>query len=340
MRWKILLIGLFVSGAAPADPPMGRIGGQPLNAGDLTLKEQIHLYQEATRLERLWRQYAERYAFDRILADRAKEAGADPNDYLQAKAFADLPEISEEQVDRYLGQNPQLRQRFRGDPQVLRLRARQALLAQEKDQRLAALRQAWFVESDVQFDPLFGGIAAPRIQVPTTGADQSLGPATASLDVVVFLDLECPYSRRMFPALLSLQSGRSDEVRLVFKHLPLPIHEHAVQWAVGAECAGKQGRFVEFAKEVYSRSAVGRSPAEVAAQVGLDAATFDACLADEAIRAKVAADQALARELGITDTPTIVIGDSPVVGQASPAELQAIVNGKLAAVPGGRSPKD
>ena len=40
---------------------------------------------------------------------------------------------------------------------------------------------------------------------------------------------------------------------------------------------------------------------------------------------------ALAAALGVTATPTLVIGDVPVVGQKSAAELESIVNGRLAA---------
>ena len=339
-KLRVLFAGLVFFGStwAWADTPMGKLGEQPFYLSDLTLKEQLRLYQEASRLERLWRQYAERYAFDQLLEKKAKAEGIDKDEYLRTKVFHDLPTVTDAQVDRYLEQNPQISRRFQGTPEVLRLRVQQGLLEEEKNQRLATFREAWFAESGVLLEPLFGGIAPPRLQVPARPDDQSVGPSSARLDVVVFLDFECPYCRVMFPVLLDLQRRYPEEVRLVFKHLPLPIHEHAVQWAIGVECAGRQGRFVDFAKEVYSRSTVGRSAAEVAQQLELDRAAYDACLGDESVKAKVSADQALAEELGITATPTIVIGDTPLVGQVSPAELQAIVNGKLATVSAGSSP--
>jgi protein-disulfide isomerase len=331
-RWTLLAVGLMLSGAALADPSLGRMGGQPFQLSDLSLREQLQLYEEAGRLELLWRQAGERYAFDRLLEERAKAAGISKEDYLKSQLPPSTTSVTDEQVDRYLDQNPQVARRFQGKPEVLRLRVQQALIEQEREQRLSVLRQAWFTDPGVQFESLFGGIAPPRLLVPKDVRDQSLGPATAPLDVVVFLDLECPYCRRTFPLLIELQERFPEKVRLVFKHLPLPIHPQAITWAVAAECAGKAGRFLDFAREVYSKTTLGRTPLEVAEKLALDVAAFDACLTgDEAVKNKVSADVALAAELGIAATPTLVIGDVPVVGQKSRAELEAIVNGKLAA---------
>src|SRR5579863_10387071 len=66
----------------------------------------------------------------------------------------------------------------------------------------------------------------------------SRGPATAPVTVVEFSDLQCPHCKEAQPTLDRLVSENTN-VRLVFQHFPLPMHDWAAKAAAYADCVGR-----------------------------------------------------------------------------------------------------
>lgn len=62
----------------------------------------------------------------------------------------------------------------------------------------------------------------------------SLGPKKAPVSVVMFTDFECPFCSRVRPTLDALRKRFGKQVRLEYRHYPLPFHTHA---ALAAEAA-------------------------------------------------------------------------------------------------------
>jgi len=152
-------------------------------------------------------------------------------------------------------------------------------------------------------------------------AYRSQGPEDAKVTIVEFSDFECPACRvaeAPMRALLKLHDGK---VRLVFKHFPLErMHRWARTGAVAAECAGKQGKFWEFHRELYDRQdewtsekAMDRLP-EYAAKLKLDMAAWQACRVDPASNAAVTADQSDGDNAWVGSTPTFFINGKRFVG--------------------------
>lgn len=162
--------------------------------------------------------------------------------------------------------------------------------------------------------------AAPSAQtqtvtLPDSEGHASLGSRNAPVTIVEYTDLQCPYcarfSEQTLPALRKdfIDTGR---VRLVSRDLPLGFHPYAVPAAVAAKCAGEQGKYWEFREQVFRRQKdlAGGPYDAIAATLGLDAGKFRTCRQDPA-RAKIAqSDRAAANALGITGTPTFLIGRS------------------------------
>jgi protein-disulfide isomerase len=55
----------------------------------------------------------------------------------------------------------------------------------------------------------------------------SKGSAKAPVTIIEFSDFECPFSAKAAPEVQMLLQAYPDQVRLIFKHKPLPFHSHA-----------------------------------------------------------------------------------------------------------------
>jgi predicted DsbA family dithiol-disulfide isomerase len=74
--------------------------------------------------------------------------------------------------------------------------------------------------------------------------DHIRGPIDAPLTLLEFADFECPFCGQATGVVEELLDRFGDELRYVFRHLPLSdIHEHAELAAEAAEAAAAQGRF-------------------------------------------------------------------------------------------------
>lgn len=154
--------------------------------------------------------------------------------------------------------------------------------------------------------------------------------------IVEFADYECPFCRRQHPIIEQFLE-QNPGVGIVFRHLPLTdIHPNAEVAARAAVCAEEQGRFAEMHEylledDEWISSGDLRVVAEAASVTDLD--VFVACLEGNESANRVAADAAIARELGITSTPSFVVeSHGIVVGVQELADLKRLA---LAAGPEG-----
>src|SRR4051812_28189341 len=85
----------------------------------------------------------------------------------------------------------------------------------------------------------------PRLTVPVTGRDHTVGRDTASVVLLEYGDYECPFCGAAHRSLKQLfDIVGDDEVLYAFRHFPLTqIHLYAQQAAEAAEAAGAQKRF-------------------------------------------------------------------------------------------------
>jgi protein-disulfide isomerase len=139
------------------------------------------------------------------------------------------------------------------------------------------------------------------------------GSKDATVAVLAFSDFECPFCARFAQGLLKDLESRyitSGRVLLAFRHLPLEaIHPQARGAALGAECARRQNRFWELHDRLFAspKSLSTQFIEKQAIEGRLDLKAFTACMSSPPDRA-IDADIALARSLGISGTPTFLIG--------------------------------
>ena len=131
------------------------------------------------------------------------------------------------------------------------------------------------------------------------------GSSSAKLAIVEFSDLQCPFCRRVDATLKQVQKEYGDQVRIVFKHLPLRIHPKAVAAHWAAEAAHRQGKFWEMHDTILEnqREMEPEKFLEYAEQIGLDMEKFKADLASKQVKQRVGEDMEEAKRLGVTGTP-------------------------------------
>jgi protein-disulfide isomerase len=151
-------------------------------------------------------------------------------------------------------------------------------------------------------------------QLPIAG-DPVQGEAGAPVTIVEFIDYQCPYcqgfAKDTYPKLKAtyIDTGK---VRYVARDFPLAKHGRARPAAIAAACAREQGRFWEMHDALLAEAGqlADADFRRHADRLGLDRARFDACLGEARHRARLDADVAAAQAMGVSGTPSFLVGGS------------------------------
>jgi protein-disulfide isomerase len=173
-----------------------------------------------------------------------------------------------------------------------------------------------------------GGVA----RVPVEGSPMR-GPADAWVTMVEFADFQCPYCGRAAPTVRQVAQTWPDDVRVVFKHLPLSFHAHALSAALAAQCAFEQGRFWEMYDALFADQSklADADLAQTAQALGLDTGAWTACLSSDEARQKVQADVDLSDQIGVTGTPAFYVNGERIAGAQPFETFRTVIEAKLAA---------
>jgi protein-disulfide isomerase len=166
---------------------------------------------------------------------------------------------------------------------------------------------------------LAGGAAQPtavrqgpdptRVYTINVAGAATKGPETAPVTIAEFSDFQCPFCQRVGPTLEQIERVYQDKVRIVWKHLPLSIHQNAMDAALAAEAARNQGKFWEYHDKLFAnQDRLDRDDLKrYAKELGLDMTRFEKDILDPDEKKKIDADIAEARTLGVNSTPSFFI---------------------------------
>jgi len=140
--------------------------------------------------------------------------------------------------------------------------------------------------------------------------DHIRGPADAIVTLVEYGDFECPYCGRAEPTIRQLLTEFGQDVRYVWRHLPLnDVHSHAQLAAEASEAAAAQDRFWEYYDALFEdqshlavRDLIARSE-----RLGLDVERITKDVREHRYAGRIADDVASADESGVSGTPTFFI---------------------------------
>jgi len=143
----------------------------------------------------------------------------------------------------------------------------------------------------------------------------ALGKADAPLTMVEFTDLQCPFCRQFHvTAFENLKKDYIDtgKLRYISRDFPIDqLHPLATSAARVSRCAADQGKFWEMRHLILSNNAqlsADRFPA-FAQELQLNMTAFNTCMANPATHeAELRKDMADASSVGVTGTPSFVVG--------------------------------
>jgi protein-disulfide isomerase len=167
---------------------------------------------------------------------------------------------------------------------------------------------------------LAGARAAAAQQVPDLPsgdpAPAARGPAGATLEIVEFSDFECPFCAGAKPVMDSLLARYPADVRLVYRHYPLPMHGRAEPAAIAAVEAARQGAFWPYHDLLFTHQdhLTDADLAGYADSLGLDTGAFARALRERTHAGAVAADVEMGRALAVHGTPTFFVNGYRLVG--------------------------
>ncbi|HKO52074.1 MAG TPA: thioredoxin domain-containing protein [Polyangiaceae bacterium] len=189
----------------------------------------------------------------------------------------------------------------------------------------------------VQLATSAGGTQPSSDPLPIGADDPIWGAATAPVTLIEFSELQCPFCSRVQPTIKSLQAKYGpNQLRVVFKHNPLPFHDHARPAAKVADAVLRQGgssaffAFLELAFDEQKKLGDEALSAWVA-RVGLDPAVVLRRAELPETNEKIERDVALAAKVGANGTPAFRINGISLTGAQPLEAFTSIIDAELAA---------
>jgi protein-disulfide isomerase len=186
------------------------------------------------------------------------------------------------------------------------------------------------------YDSLRAKYGISSLLPPYRASVAAVGPARgenrAAITIVEFADFQCPFCSEVEGTLRSVLANHPDDVKLVFRNLPLPsLHPNATVAAEAGVCADRAGKFWQMHDAMFASQDKLDAAAlkDTAKGLGLDLDNFAACLTDPTTQSTLEADERMAQELNVTSTPFFFVNGRPMGGSKPAEEFESIIAEEL-----------
>lgn len=171
-------------------------------------------------------------------------------------------------------------------------------------------------------------IAANRDAILKPFGSAWIGNPNGNLTIVEYFDYNCGFCRSSLPTIAKLVES-DPQLRVAFRELPI-LSEESKLAARLSLVAAEKGSFKAFHDTLYAGGPISPQSIDRAVRAaGLDPVAAQAAAASPRIENEIQSNLAIASRLGMTGTPSWVIGDH-VVSAALPLEQlqEAIANAR------------
>ncbi|MGC2778869.1 MAG: thioredoxin domain-containing protein [Bradyrhizobium sp.] len=178
--------------------------------------------------------------------------------------------------------------------------------------------------------------SATDVAKPVSLPDMVLGPADAAVTITEYASMTCPhcaaFNATVFPKLKAeyIDTGK---VRYIFREFPLDIKAAAGSMLTRCIANGDSQKYFAVTDMLFrsQNDWVVKNTTEtltrIGKQAGLSQQQVEACLKDQALLDKIAADQKYASDvLKVDSTPTFFVNGEKIKGETSIEEFQKKIN--------------
>lgn len=178
--------------------------------------------------------------------------------------------------------------------------------------------------------------SAADVAKPQSLPDMAIGPADAAVTITEYASMTCPhcaaFNATVFPKLKAeyIDTGK---IRYIFREFPLDIKAAAGSMLTRCIANGDAQKYFAVTDMLFrsQNDWVVKNTTEtltrIGKQAGLSQQQVEACLKDQALLDKIAADQKYASDiLKVDSTPTFFINGEKIKGEASIEEFQKKIN--------------
>jgi protein-disulfide isomerase len=156
-------------------------------------------------------------------------------------------------------------------------------------------------------------------------ASPSAGEAGSTATIVEFFDYRCGFCKQAAPTITKLLSG-TPNLRVVFKDFPI-LGPDSVTAAKAALAAQRQGAYFKFYQSMMANAEPVTTGVieRLASKLGLDVPRLKADMELPEIQAILDKNMKLAETIGVSSTPTFVIGSELVTGGMTEEAFRALL---------------
>lgn len=182
--------------------------------------------------------------------------------------------------------------------------------------------------------------------VPISSKDPMWGSRSAPVTLVIFSDYECPFCSKVEATFEQIKEKYGpQQVRLIWKENPLPFHKNARPAALAGQTVFKLGgndAFWKFHKIAFEnqKALTPENFESWAGQAGVDKAKFKASFDKQEFAAKIDADMAVGKPVGVRGTPATFVNGIFLSGAQPLAKFTEIIDQQLAAAKTAGVPAD
>jgi len=175
-------------------------------------------------------------------------------------------------------------------------------------------------------------VIAGFLSVPIDAADHVKGNTESPVVLIEYGDFQCPACGAYYPLLKQLEIDFGQEIQMVYRHFPLPIHRNAQVAARAAEAAGLQGKFWEMHDILFVEQADWSDEDDpkgkfvtYAESLGLLIEQFENDIDSDAVKDRVDRDNQAALKDQLRGTPSFFLNDQLIIAPQSYEEFQQLL---------------
>lgn len=308
----------FIFKPAPNQNSVALIDGKTITVDKLNQGVEMDLYEAQMKVYEIQMNRVRQLAIENFMAADPKSKGLTNDEYLE-KYVVSKATVSDKDIEAFIKEKNVPKEHITPE---LKGRVKEFLLREKKAQAL----ESWLAEK-TQKNPIEVYLQEPKRPVfeVEVGDAPFLGAADAKVTIVEFSDFQCPFCSKGADVVHALKDKYGKEVKVAFKHFPLPFHTNAAKAAEASLCAHEQDKMlfwkmhdlmfaaqdnlqIEGLKEMATKAGVGN----------ID--VFMDCLTSGKYQARVEADMEQGKKIGVKSTPTFFVNGQMVMG-AQPIEV-------------------